>query len=94
MDDGRSYPSPARAVAAIRAVGSRWRPLASAYLPAAVAIVLLSWTGIGLPVAAWLTVRFQFLGQIVMREDLGGRAARARAGELSGTVGGTPRSSR
>jgi hypothetical protein len=82
MDDARSRLSPRRAGAAIRAVGARWRLLASAYLPAAVAIVLLSWTGIGLPVAAWLTVRFQFLGQIVMREDLGGSAARARAGEL------------
>jgi hypothetical protein len=82
MDDGRSNPTPRRAWAAIQAVGARWRELASAYLPAAVAIVLLSWTGIGLPVAAWLTVRFQFLGQIVMREDLTGSAARARAGEL------------
>jgi hypothetical protein len=82
LDDGRSQPSPRRAVAAIRAMGTRWRQLASAYLPAAVAIVLLSWTGIGLPLAAWLTVRFQFLGQIVMREDLSGSAARARAGEL------------
>jgi Vacuolar protein sorting-associated protein 62 len=82
MDDGRSRLTPRRAGSAMRAVGSRWRELASAYLPAAVAIVFLSWTGIGLPVAAWLTVRFQFLGQIVMREDLSGSAARARAGEL------------
>jgi Vacuolar protein sorting-associated protein 62 len=81
--DGRR-PEPAHAAARreMREVGSRWRELASAYLPAAVAIVFLSWTGIGLPVAAWLTVRFQFLGQIVMREDLSGSAARARAGEL------------
>jgi hypothetical protein len=82
MDDGRDDESPRRAWAAIRAVGKRWRPLASAYLPAAVAIVFLSWTGIGLPVAAWLTVRFQYLGQIVMREDLSGSAARKQAGEL------------
>jgi hypothetical protein len=82
MDDGRSHTNIARVCAAIRAVGRRWRELATAYLPAAVAIVLLSWTGIGLPLAAWLTVRFQYLGQIVMREDLSSSAARARAGEL------------
>jgi hypothetical protein len=82
MDDGRSHISPRRAWAAVRAVGGRWRGLASAYLPAAVVIVLLSWTGIGLPVATWLTVRFQFLGQIVMREELSGTTARRRAGAL------------
>ncbi len=82
MDDAGSPPSPRRAWAALRAVVARWRALGWTYLPAAVAIVLLSWTGVGLPVAAWLTVRFQYLGQIVMREDLSGSAARARAGEL------------
>jgi hypothetical protein len=82
MDDGRSRLSPRKAVQAMRAVAARWRELVSAYLPAAVAIVLLSWTGVGIPVAAWLTVRFQFLGQIVMREGLSGSAARARAGRL------------
>jgi hypothetical protein len=82
MDDGRSRPTVGRARAAVRAVGRRWRPLASAYLPAAIVIVLLSWTGIGVPVAAWLTVRFQYLGQIVIREGLGGAAARRRAGQL------------
>jgi hypothetical protein len=82
MDDGTSRTTMARARQAIRAVGTRWKALASAYLPAAILIGLLSWTGIGVPVAAWLTVRYQYLGQIVMREALGGRAARARAGEL------------
>jgi hypothetical protein len=82
MDDGRSRTTSARGWAAVGAVGRSWRPLASAYLPAAVAIGLLSWTGIGVPVAAWLTVRYQYLGQIVMREGLGGSPARRRAGEL------------
>ena len=82
MDDGASPATLARAWAAIRAVGARWRALASAYLPAAILIGLLSWTGFGVPVAAWLTVRFQYLGQIVMREDLSGSAARRRAGRL------------
>jgi hypothetical protein len=82
MDDGTSRATMARARAAIRAVGARWRSLVSAYLPAAMLIGLLSWTGIGVPVAVWLTVRYQYLGQIVMREGLGGRAARARSGEL------------
>jgi hypothetical protein len=82
MDDGGSRTTLARGWLAVRAVGGRWKPLASAYLPAAVAIALLSWTGIGVPVAAWLTVRYQYLGQIVMRENLGGSAARKRAGAL------------
>jgi hypothetical protein len=82
MDDGRSPTTWARGRVAVRAVGARWRQLASAYLPAAVAIALLSWTGIGVPVAAWLTVRYQYLGQIVMREGCGGSAARRRTGDL------------
>ncbi|HEX3931672.1 MAG TPA: Vps62-related protein [Nocardioides sp.] len=82
MDDGASRTTLGRGWLAVRAVGARWRPLAVSYLPAAVAIGLLSWTGIGVPVAAWLTVRYQYLGQIVMREDLAGTAARKRAGDL------------
>ncbi|RYP81841.1 hypothetical protein EKO23_22950 [Nocardioides guangzhouensis] len=82
MDDGRSQATPGRSWTAIRAVGRRWRQLASTYLPPALLIVVLSWTGIGLPIAAWLAVRYQFLGQIVMREDLSGTAARKRAGAL------------
>ena len=82
MDDGTSRTTVARGWRAVQAVRGRWKALASAYLPAAVAIALLSWTGIGVPVAAWLTVRYQYLGQIVMREGLGGSAARKRAGEL------------
>lgn len=82
MDDGRSHLGMRRAWTAVRAVGTRWRELAWTYLPVAVVVVFLSWTGVGLPVAAWLTVRFQFLGQIVMREDLSGSAARRRAGRL------------
>jgi len=82
MDDGNTRLSMRRALAAVRAVGARWRELGWAFLPVAVVIGLLSWTGIGVPVAAWLTVRFQFLGQIVMRENLSGSAARMRAGRL------------
>ncbi|HET7067697.1 MAG TPA: hypothetical protein VFI21_08850 [Nocardioides sp.] len=43
-------------------VGARRRALASAYLPSAFAIVLLSRTGIGLPVAVYLSVRYQHFG--------------------------------
>jgi hypothetical protein len=82
MDDGYSRTTWARGWLAVRAVVARWRPLATAYLPAAIVIALLSWTGIGVPVAAWLTVRFQYLGQVVMRENLGGAAARRRSGSL------------
>jgi hypothetical protein len=82
LGEGGSRITLREAAGAIRDVARMWRPLAWAYLPAAAAILLLSWTGIGLPVAAWLTVRFQYLGQIVMREGLTGSAARARAGEL------------
>jgi len=82
MDDGSSRTTLSRGRVAARAVAGHWRQLASAYLPAAILIALLSWTGVGVPVAAWLTVRFQFLGQVVMREGLGGAAARRRAGAL------------
>ncbi len=82
MDDGDSRSTLGRGWVAVRAVGGRWRELASAYLPAAILIALLSWTGVGVPVAAWLTVRFQYLGQVVMREGLGGAAARRRSGAL------------
>ncbi|MGC4111977.1 MAG: Vps62-related protein [Nocardioides sp.] len=82
MDDGATHTTLRRGWLAARAVAGRWRELASSYLPAAIAIALLSWTGIGVPVAAWLTVRYQYLGQIVMREDLSGSPARKRAGDL------------
>jgi hypothetical protein len=70
------------ALGAIREVGRRLRDLASAFVPAAVAIVLLDLLVFGVPIAAWLTVRYQFVGQAVMTEDLRGGAARRRSSTL------------
>ena len=71
-----------QAVAALRTVGDRLRDLATAFLPAALAIALLSVVGFGVPVAIWLTVRYQLVGQAVMLDGLGGRAARRRSSGL------------
>jgi hypothetical protein len=68
--------------AALRSVRGRAKDLASSFVPAAVLISVLSLTVIGLPVAVWLTVRFQFLAQVTMLEGLRGRRALARSSGL------------
>src|SRR3954451_14215004 len=56
--------------------------LAWSFLPMAVAIVLLSLTVVGAPIAVWLAVKMQFIPQTVMLEDLGGWGAVRRSGRL------------
>ncbi|HET7431765.1 MAG TPA: Vps62-related protein [Nocardioides sp.] len=72
----------AEGLAAVRAVLARWRDLASAFLPAALGIALLSVVGFGVPLALWLTVRYQFVGQAVLLDGLSGAAARRRSSAL------------
>jgi hypothetical protein len=69
--------------AAARAVGGRAGELASSFIPAAIAVVLLPLTVIGTPVAVWLFVRWQFLPQLTMLEAQAGRRALARSGQLT-----------
>lgn len=70
------------AAASLRVVWQRKVPLVSAYLRAYVAVVALSITVIGLPVAVWVLVRVQFAPQVVARSDLSGREALRRSAEL------------
>jgi hypothetical protein len=58
------------------------KELASSFFPAVVLIGLLSLTVVGLPIAVWLTVRYQFLPQVTMLEGARGRRALARSGAL------------
>jgi hypothetical protein len=67
---------------AMTAERERWRDVASAFFPAFVVIALLSCTVVGLPVALWLIVRFQFLPQVTMLEGCRGRRALGRSSEL------------
>ncbi len=70
------------AAASIREVGRRLKDLASAFLPVAIAIVILDLVVIGIPLAAWLTVRCQFVGQVVVIEQSRGARARRRSSAL------------
>jgi hypothetical protein len=68
--------------AALLSMRRRAGDLASSFVPAAAGIGFLSLTVLGLPFAAWLTVRFQFLAQVTMLEGLRGRRALARSSGL------------
>ncbi|WP_151082284.1 hypothetical protein [Nocardioides cynanchi] len=50
--------------------------------PSLVLLILLELTVVGAPVAAWLTVRWQFVGQVVMIEEERGLRALHRSGRL------------
>jgi hypothetical protein len=69
-------------VDAIAEVVRRIRDLASAFVLAALAIVVLQLSGIGVPIAAWLSVRYQFVGQVVMVEGRRSAPALARSASL------------
>jgi hypothetical protein len=62
-----------RPSAVLRAVAARWRPLVGAFLLAFVVVAVLFVTVIGAPVAIYLLVRFQFIPQVAMLEDVAGR---------------------
>lgn len=77
--------TPARigdALEALRAVRDRLKDLASAFVPVAVTIALLQLSVIGSPIAAWLSVRYQYVGQVVMLEDRRGGSAMTRTSGL------------
>jgi hypothetical protein len=63
-------------------VRRRLRDLASAFVPVFLLIVVLNLCVVGAPVAAWLTVRYQFVGQVTMLEGAGGSRARHRSSSL------------
>jgi hypothetical protein len=67
---------------ALHAVARRIGALAGAFLPAAVVIVALDLVVIGIPIAIWLFVRWQFLPQVTMLEGRDGLRTLARSGEL------------
>ena len=67
---------------AAQAVVRRSGALALTFLPAAVFVVVLAITVVGIPIAVWLVVRWQFLGQVTMLEGIAGRPARARSAAL------------
>lgn len=64
------------------AVAGRARQLSVTFALAAVAVVLLDVSVVGLPIGIWLTVRWQFLSQVTMLDGLDGRAALRRSGNL------------
>jgi Vacuolar protein sorting-associated protein 62 len=77
-------PGRARADAgeSLQAVARRTGALATAFLPAAVIVVLLNLVVVGVPVAIWLVVRWQFIPQVTMLEGVGGWATLRRSAEL------------
>ena len=70
------------AAEAYRAVFARLRPLAGGMLRATLYVAFWAATVVGAPVAVWLLIRYQFLGQTVMLEDRDGREGL----RLSGSV--------
>jgi len=69
-------------VHAYRLAFRRFRPLVRGLLIAVGVWVLLSATGVLLPVALWLAVRWAFLAQVVELEESGGLAALRRSATL------------
>jgi hypothetical protein len=67
---------------AAHAVVRRSPALALTFLPAAVIVVVLGFTVVGIPIAVWLVVRWQFIGQVSMLEGIAGRPALARSAAL------------
>jgi hypothetical protein len=72
-------------VSGVQAVRDAWahaRALAVGFAWSFVIVAVLLFSIIGIPVAIWLLVRFQFLAQAVVTEDHDGRAALGRSAEL------------
>jgi len=72
----------ASGVDAVRVAWSHRRQLAAGFAWSYLIVALLLMTVIGIPVALWLLVRFQFLAQAVVTEDHDGRRALRRSAEL------------
>ncbi len=58
------------------------RPLAGALVRAVLVVALLDLTVVGIPVAAWLTVRWSLIAQVVALEDDSRRHALRRSGRI------------
>jgi hypothetical protein len=71
-------------VAVLGRLGERARALAGGFGRALLLIALLYVSVVGIPVALWLIVRFQFLPQVVMLEGGDGRWGLRRSWELVG----------
>ena len=67
---------------ALRTVAARAGALGSAFVIAAIVIIVLSFFLLGIPIAIWLFVRWMFTAPVVMLEDLGGRPALRRSAQL------------
>ncbi len=67
---------------AVRMAWSHRRELLVAFLWSYLVVAVLLFSVIGIPVALWLLVRFQFLAQAVVIEDHSGRGALRRSSEL------------
>jgi hypothetical protein len=70
------------ALASMKRTWERRRPIAGAYLWAYGIVVALIVTGIGAPIGVFLLVRYQFVAQTIVCEDLAGRRALQRSGQL------------
>ena len=64
-------------------VRARAGALLAAILTAILVIVVMSFTVVGVPVAIWLFVRWQFMPQAIVLEGHDGRAGLARSGHLT-----------
>jgi hypothetical protein len=79
---GDSHGIRASARGSARATGSEAGALARSILLAAVIVVILGLTVIGLPISIWLAVRWLFVPQVTMLEGCRGRTALARSAKL------------
>ena len=78
LDEDRSV----KPRAAYRLVRRRIWPLVGALLRAALVIAVLDLTVVGIPLGAWLTVRWSLLAQVIALEEEPSRHALRRSGEL------------
>ena len=78
LDDGRAI----GAWAAYKLAARHLRRLTGALVRAALVVAVLDLSVVGIPVAAWLTVRWSFLAQVVALEDEQRRHALRRSGTI------------
>ena len=71
------------AVESFKRVLARWRDLGGAFGRAYAIVFVLLISTIGFPLGVFLLVRYQFIAQTVMLEDLDGRRALRRSGRLT-----------
>jgi len=72
-------------VSGLDAVRQAWRhapQLFGGFLWALFVVTVLTMTVIGIPLAVWFLVRFQFMAQTIVTEDLDGRSGLRRSGAL------------